>query len=67
MVGVGAGVLRVLEVEAADEHELARRRVFAKLLRLERVGRTVQPSAEHPVRREANLEPIGLDVGRRLL
>ena len=60
-------VLGVLQVEAADEHELAVWRVLAKLRRLSRIGRAIEAAAEHPVRGVANLEPVRLDVGRRLL
>jgi len=60
VLGLRPGVLRLLEVEAAQEHESAIGRVLTVLEALARVGCTVQAAAEHAVRREADLEPIGL-------
>lgn len=67
VLGLRPGVLRLLEVEAAQEHESAIGRVLTVLEALAWVGCTVQAAAEHAVRREADLEPIGLDVHSRHL
>ena len=67
VLGLGPGVLRLLEVEAAQEHKSPIGRVLTVLEALAWVGCTVQAAAEHAVRREADLEPIGLDVHSRHL
>ena len=62
VLGLRPGVLRLLEVEAAQEHKATVGRVFTVLKTLAWIGCSVQAAAEHAVRCEADLEPIGLDV-----